>query len=295
MFGTNSTCWTLLCVSCVILLTSQPSWAQSVNTGPDGILQSVVGGDDVATALVGNGCPNTDGVTSGPNGICESLAAGDDVNLFPVGQGRPNCLAVTFGANGVNDTVLGGDDVVGVGGIRTGPDGVCDTVAAGDDVQVIPLGEGSRFETCIDTGPDGIFQSLAAGDDTTVLVLGQGLPFATVITCGANGIGESVLAGDDLNGPCTVFTRGDCNGDAAGPNLVDALFLLNFLFVAGAAPPCMDACDAEDGGTVNLADALFMLTFSFLPCSPPPPEPFACPCGDDLTPDALTCAVTTCP
>jgi len=80
------------------------------------------------------------------------------------------------------------------------------------------------------------------------------------------------------------FTRGDCNADGniSGGTLCDVsdpVFLLNFLFLAGGAPPCMDACDSNGDRDVNIADAVFQLWYCFLG-GPAPPEPFP-GCGRD--------------
>jgi hypothetical protein len=72
------------------------------------------------------------------------------------------------------------------------------------------------------------------------------------------------------------FLRGDCNGDrqVAG-SVTDAVFLLNFNFSGGSAPPCLAACDANGDGQVTgqVTDAVYLLQFNFLG-GPPPPAPF---------------------
>lgn len=82
------------------------------------------------------------------------------------------------------------------------------------------------------------------------------------------------------------FVRGDCNG-LSGGNLADPIFLLGFLFVDPTLPPCLDACDVNDDGSINIADVIYHLAYLFHGFSPPlPPWPF---CGDDPTADSLDC------
>jgi len=70
------------------------------------------------------------------------------------------------------------------------------------------------------------------------------------------------------------FIRGDCNGDGrATGSVTDAVFLLSFLFLGGAEPPCLAACDVNGDGRVagSVTDAVVLLQFNFLGGLPPPP------------------------
>jgi hypothetical protein len=84
----------------------------------------------------------------------------------------------------------------------------------------------------------------------------------------------------------TPFRRGDTNGDGT-PQITDAIFLLNFLFLGGSAPPCRKSADTDDTGRVELTDAVYLLNFLFLG-GKPPPAPFAA-CGPDPTADGVRC------
>jgi hypothetical protein len=106
-----------------------------------------------------------------------------------------------------------------------------------------------------------------------------------------------ILPDDDYMGalpPCLPgFVRGEANGDGA-VDLSDAIFVIVYLFQAGASPECPDACDANDNGTLTLADPIYLLTYLYAG-GPPPPAPFGTP-GDDPTADILTCSHTAvCP
>ena len=91
------------------------------------------------------------------------------------------------------------------------------------------------------------------------------------------------------------FVRGDA--DADGEILVsDGLFTLNFLFLGGIAPPCLDAADANDVNGVDITDAVFVFWWLFLGGEPPPaPTPsgggyLLSDCGLDQTADDVPCA-----
>jgi hypothetical protein len=107
--------------------------------------------------------------------------------------------------------------------------------------------------------------------------------------------------GDDLNddgdtvdsilhtarlAPAPRFSRGDADGSKT-IDLSDGISVLNYLFLGGPAPGCLDAADADDGGSLDISDAIYVLDFLFLG-GPPPEEPFGA-CGVDPTPDDLAC------
>lgn len=104
---------------------------------------------------------------------------------------------------------------------------------------------------------------------------------------------EVEITGGNTGGP--QFHRGDAD-DNGQLQLTDAVRILGFLFLGGAAPTCMDAGDADDNGQLQLTDAVRVLGFLFLGGPPPsaPGPPGAGPCGPDPTPeDALDCAAYT--
>lgn len=84
------------------------------------------------------------------------------------------------------------------------------------------------------------------------------------------------------------FRRADADGSGR-LNLTDAIVTLQFLFLGGTAPGCLDAADATDDGVVNISDAIRTLQFLFAPEAdtviPQPTDQ----CGLDPTGDALRC------
>ncbi len=94
---------------------------------------------------------------------------------------------------------------------------------------------------------------------------------------------------DQIPDGCTAisfFKRGEANGDLA-INLSDSIFILEYLFVGGIQPSCLDALDVNDSGDIDLADPIGLLVYLFLGESIPA-EPFR-KCGNDQTEDELSC------
>ncbi len=87
----------------------------------------------------------------------------------------------------------------------------------------------------------------------------------------------------------SAFQRGDINSDGS-VNLVDAIWILESLFVPGSSPiDCRDSADCNDDEGVNLADAVYLLSYLFIPGSPNLPQPQGA-CGSDPTEaSALDC------
>ncbi|MCH2579975.1 MAG: hypothetical protein MK133_02105, partial [Planctomycetes bacterium] len=83
------------------------------------------------------------------------------------------------------------------------------------------------------------------------------------------------------------FLRGDGNGDGA-IDLTDAVYTLNYLFLGGIVPGCLDAADADDDEEIQLTDGIYTLSFLFSGGAPPPaPWP---DCGEDPAGEGLDCA-----
>jgi alpha-glucosidase (family GH31 glycosyl hydrolase) len=120
------------------------------------------------------------------------------------------------------------------------------------------------------------FSILAKRFDAGEIVLGgnSGEPQSSMYT---------VFVAPVLDG---LFARGDPNADGSS-DLADPVFLLSYLFGGTAAPPCMKSADANDDGAADISDAIYVLRFLFGQ-GPPPPAPFGA-CGQDPSPDGLSC------
>jgi len=87
-------------------------------------------------------------------------------------------------------------------------------------------------------------------------------------------------------GAAPIFVRGDANMDGT-VSLSDVVFLRAHLAGQAETPACLDACDADDDGSVAPADALAILQVLFAGAPPlPPPGVLG---GADPTPDTLSC------
>lgn len=127
----------------------------------------------------------------------------------------------------------------------------------------------------------------------TEIALSNGIgrpPLNNVITVGSQSVlprlgKASKITIEPLQPPFPkFFLRGDTDGGGR-INLSDPIATLNFLFVGGAEPDCLDAADATDDGVINLTDPLFVLNFLFQAGAyplPPYPRPGLDPTPDDL-------------
>ena len=163
--------------------------------------------------------------------------------------------------------------------------------------------------------PDGLLFRYAGSPETFLLDGGSARPISAAMMA-ANGFRPWVVftIPDELRyrigspvdrreeristpaGPINMFTRGEVN-NLPSVNLTDALVILQYLFVGGAEPGCLDAADVDDRGGLNLTDAVALLNYLFLAGSPPS-FPGVSPIGDffdfDPTPDSLTCGCFRC-
>ncbi|MEM7232971.1 MAG: PKD domain-containing protein [Planctomycetota bacterium] len=82
------------------------------------------------------------------------------------------------------------------------------------------------------------------------------------------------------------FLRGDADGNG-NIDITDAIVLLNFLFLGGVEPACLDAADTSDSGRVDISSPISILNFLFLGGGAPAvpfPNLGIDPTEDDLPP-----------
>ena len=91
------------------------------------------------------------------------------------------------------------------------------------------------------------------------------------------------------------FLRGDSD-DNNLVNLTDAIFTLNYLFLGGGEPPCLDAADTDNNGLVQLTDAIFLLNYLFLGGRSPPEPANECGFDPEEPADGIGCETfSSCP
>ncbi len=160
-----------------------------IRCGTNQVVDSSADGDDVQLIAFGATCPNANRVVvdTGPNGIPETVLGGDDPYVAGIafGVAPANTPCVIAGADGVAQTAVpGGDDVqlliagtaapnsdVVVCGPNLTADTTANNFAAGDDVQLVPVGGPcTANQAVVDSGLDGIATTRAEGPDLLIKV-----------------------------------------------------------------------------------------------------------------------------
>jgi len=90
------------------------------------------------------------------------------------------------------------------------------------------------------TTKDGLTDLEAIIDDAYTWITDQGID--CVLTC--------------------CVTPGDANNDAV-VNVGDAVYVINYVFKGGNAPPCLPQADANGDGVVNVGDAVYVINYVF--------------------------------
>ncbi len=104
---------------------------------------------------------------------------------------------------------------------------------------------------------------------------------------------HSAVERSPVNPALGYFVRGDSNADW-GVDIADAIFTMQYLFLAGPEPVCLAAADANDDDAVNITDVITTLGMlfggGFTSGSYGLPSPWPNP-GYDLTP-GFPCGVS---
>jgi len=73
---------------------------------------------------------------------------------------------------------------------------------------------------------------------------------------------------------CCANLRGNVNGDPKDAvNVIDLVFLVQYLFAGGASLPCKEEADMVINNSVNVVDLTFLVRYLFSGGAPPPPCP----------------------
>ena len=207
---------------------------QVITTGPNGICETPLGGDDQRPpngVVLGRGLPNATTIVSGTSGsnddgICNDpiTAAGDDVIVRPFGTSEARMRAIRAGTNGVIDSTPGGDDVVttvvcpGVDNTLQslppfGSDdliltvsplcGVCAgsagcIIAGTNDVLETAIDPADESKDYVSTGANGVSETVAASDDFQEIAFGRGFPQTVCANAGPDGIAQATICGNSV-------------------------------------------------------------------------------------------------
>lgn len=189
------------------------------------------------------------------------------------------------------DPVLGdGDPFVtslGNAAVHVEPDRLVVTVwSANEGELLVPGAAGVLQEVGVIQFHLADFATFPPIDWQTDTLVGADLVRATVVTEDGRDHQPTFFAGSG------AFVRGDANDDAQ-IDISDTVFVLNYLFVSGDAPPCLDAADLNNDGGVDISDTVYLLNFLFI-SGPAIPTPSPA-CGFDVGAiDALDCAESMC-
>ncbi len=138
-----------------------------------------------------------------------------------------------------------------------------------------------------------IYRPLAAGTHELMFCDSLGRPpiGLSLLLEGSDELVMPLLVSGSVEGiDAPRFLRGDANGDGVFNGLADALVILDFGFLGGGVPLCLDSADANDDGVVvGLLDALTILNHQFILGAPPLPAPGSAECGVDPTVDFIGC------
>lgn len=261
--------------------------------GPTGDPDADVYTQAITLSGIGFDFPNADAIGTGWNYILRDANGGEGPNLSPPvtvgrydytrGVGIHSACGITYDLDLLRE--VHGADAVGTfvtaWGMDNGPGNV-------------------NLYAILSSDADGIiasrtFNALQYGGAALILEIPAGASYLTLAT-GSNGadgsdhgtFAEAMILPKGGVQPGVRFRRGDANADG-GLNITDGIFVLNYLFLGGTAPPCLEAADANDDGGLNITDGIFTLNYLFLGGSAPPaPGPDACGLDEDA--DEFDCA-----
>ena len=155
-----------------------------------------------------------------------------------------------------------------------------------DRLLLTPSGAGGPFRLVVSVrGPDGAV--LASAEERGEVLAGETAFYRLDLSP------ERVSIQKETGEVGGEFIRGDCSGDGeVAGSVTDGIALLSYLFLGGAEPPCLAACDANGDGVVQgqVTDAIHLFSFNFLG-GPAPPAPYP-DCGPETPPgdESLSCA-----
>ncbi len=158
----------------------------------------------------------------------------------------------------------------------------------GRNVEITWVHRGPQPPDQVEIARDGVKIATVPGTATQYVERsppGSQWRYRLIARLGGASSGEATCEVELPKGP--KFRRGDSNSDGR-VDLSDAIFTLNYLFLGGEGPGCLDAADSDDSGSVDITDAIATLNYLFLG-GPAPPDPGPAECGLDPTDDVLAC------
>ncbi len=136
----------------------------------------------------------------------------------------------------------------------------------------------------IEPGQPSQTTDLAMADEELAVGDGPKVPAVASINSDSWALTEVAATTITLSGekppPLRAFIRGDANNDKR-VDISDGIWILSYKFRGGIEPPCLDAADANDDGTVDQTDAMRVVYYYLaVQNTPAPMAPFPS-CGTD--------------
>ncbi len=134
----------------------------------------------------------------------------------------------------------------------------------------------------------GMFDAFfRTGACTGLTTIGFGMGPDDNVFVDTNAVGHYLTAADLVGSAISIkavdaFIRGNARNDpidvshpfSASVNILDGVFLLDYLFANGQAPPCLDAADANNDGRLNIVDPITIFQMVFGNAAVTIPAPF---------------------
>ncbi len=137
-----------------------------------------------------------------------------------------------------------------------------------DPLDTLPAGEHTLLHIRYRPGPDAELGQRYGVEYCATL----GEPPVAVVVVARGFSREPVTSRGVVVFSPTRFIRADANNDGA-VDMSDGIFVLDWLFRGGKAPPCLEAADANATRAVDIADGIYVFQGLFAG-GPPPPFPF---------------------
>ena len=179
------------------------------------------------------------------------------------------------------------------------PGTVPDPAQAGNFLPGVLTIQGRGFRDGLNAENEPITQVFIGGVRAPTLSVVEDHTITASIPCSSTlGVFDVLVVVED-RGEVTVpevFTYGWLRADVdinGAITLQDAIIVLNYLFLNGAEPYCLDSADANDDGVNDIADAVFLIYMAagVNPAIYTPKEPWTAPAIKDPTNDKIGCAL----
>ena len=247
--------------------TANARGCEALDANDDGIL-------DVAIAITGTSGSVVVVDGAPPHNVLWTKTPISPSYDYPLSHGRCNddkaedLLVATSGTvsrvyafDGVTGAQLwsqpAGSDFNCVLGADVNGDGIDDAVAGADDHMVYAF-DGATGDVIFNYACAGDVMHVGVGD-----VTGTGAVSIACVTFDADGV---IYAFKPLyEGSCCVGITGNIDGDPSESiDIIDLIYLVDYMFSSGPPPPCLAETDVDGNATnADIADLVYLVTYMF--------------------------------